>query len=393
MAEQFKYTTAIRKIRKMKARIKVIPGGSSAGKTWSILPILIDKAIKNDSLSISVVSESMPHLKRGAMRDFIKIMKLTNRFIPSSWNITNSIYTFANGSYIEFFSADDESKLRGARRNVLYINEANNIKFDAYNQLAMRTDMDIYIDYNPTHRFWCDTDVVPDDDAEVLILTYKDNEALSNTVVDYLESKIKLVATSDYWKNWVDVYVYGKVGKLEGVIFNNWSEIGGVPDDARLVGYGMDFGFTNDATTLIAVYKYNEDIILDEIIYRKGLQNSDIANLMKSNGVTDEVFADSAEPKSIAELRRYGLNVRPTKKGKDSIVFGIGILQEFNMLVTKRSSNIKDELNKYHWMKDKEGNPTNTAVDAFNHCIDAIRYLAMMKLYKRNETARMFNIG
>ena len=377
----------------MRARIKIVPGGSSAGKTWAILPILIDKAIKNPGLSISVVSESMPHLKRGAMRDFIKIMKMTNRFISSNWNITNSIYTFTNGSYIEFFSADDDAKLRGARRNILYINEANNITYDSYNQLAMRTDMDIYLDYNPTHKFWADTEVADSDDAEVLVLTYHDNEALSQTVVDYLESKIELANKSSYWKNWVDVYVYGKVGKLEGVIFDNWTIIDKIPEEARLLGYGLDFGFTNDPSALVGVYKYNDKIILDEVIYQKGLQNSDIANIIKSHNIKEDIFADSSEPKSIAEIKRYGVNIKPTEKGKDSVVFGISVLQEYDILVTKRSINLIDELNKYQWMKDKEGNPTNTPIDAFNHTIDAIRYFAVMKLTKKKEVKKVFRIG
>lgn len=381
----FVYTTAIRKIRALEKRIKIIQGGSSSGKTYGILPILIDKAAKTPNLSISVVSESMPHLRRGAMRDFINIMKMTNRFIAEHWNKTNSVYTFANGSYIEFFSADNDSKLRGARRNILYINECNNVTFDSYNQLAMRTDMDIYLDYNPTHKFWCDFEVEPDEESEKIILNYKDNEALSASVVEYLESKIKLVETSDYWKNWVDVYVWGKTGTLEGVVFNNWKEISKVPEEATFIGAGLDFGYTNDPSTLVAVYKWNDDIILDEIFYLKGLSNSEIANLIKTNKI-NLTYADSAEPKSIAEISRYGVRILPTQKGKDSINFGISILQEYNILVTKRSVNLKDELGRYVWMKDREGKTLNIPIDAFNHTIDAVRYLAIMKL-KRNVSA------
>jgi phage terminase large subunit len=385
MSEKFVYTTAIHKIRKMKSRIKVIPGGSSAGKTFGILPILIDKAAKKSNLSISVVSESMPHLKRGAMRDFLKIMKITNRFIREHWNATNSIYTFSNGSYIEFFSADDDSKLRGARRNILYINECNNVTFDAYNQLAMRTSGDIYLDYNPTHIFWADTEVLKSPESEKLTLNYKDNEALSQTVIDFLEEKVELAKTSSYWKNWVDVYVHGKVGKLEGVVFDNWNEIKSIPENAKLVGIGLDFGFTNDPTAAVAVYQMDDNIYLDELIFQKGLSNGQIAKLLKAYELNCQIYADSAEPKSIAEIKAYGLPIFPTKKGTDSIKFGIDILQSFNIFITQRSANVKDEFSRYSWKKDREGNFENVPQDIFNHTIDAIRYLAMIKLSKRRK--------
>lgn len=368
MSKEFQYTTAIRKIRAMKSRIKIIQGGSSAGKTYGILPVLIDMAAKNPGLSISIVSESMPHLRKGVMRDFINIMKSTNRFIKEHWNITNSIYTFANDSYIEFFSADNDSKLRGARRNVLYVNEANNISFESYNQLAMRTDKDIFIDFNPVAMFWAHREVEPQRDAEKIVLTYKDNEALSKTVIDFLEDKIKQAATSSYWKNWVNVYVYGQIGSLEGVIFNNWKTISSIPEQAKLLGYGLDFGFTNDPTALIAVYKFNDNIILDEIIYQKNLLNSDISSLMKKNNVSGLIYADSAEPKSIAELKRYGHTVLATTKGRDSITFGINILQEYDILITDRSKNLIDEFSRYTWIKNKDGSQENVPIDDFNHC-------------------------
>jgi len=387
---KFIYTSAIDKIRRMKKRIKVIPGGSSAGKTFAILPILIDKAIKQPDTTISIVSESMPHLRRGAMRDFLNIMKWTNRYKKENWNITNSTYKFTNGSYIEFFSVEDESRQRGARRNILYINECNNINYEAYNQLAMRTDGDIYMDYNPSHRFWTE-EVLLSDESEKLVLTYKDNEALSQNVIDFLESKRELAKTSNYWANWCKVYLDGEVGSLEGVIFDNWTEVDRLPDEARLLGIGLDFGYSIDPTAAVGIYKYNDQIIVDEIIYQKGLSNSDIAKLLEEyKGV--EIYADSAEPKSIAEIKRYGAKIYPTEKGKDSINFGISILQEQNLVVTKRSINVKDELEKYSWKKDREGNTTNTPIDLHNHSIDALRYVAIKKLINKNTPKRMFKI-
>lgn len=384
MSNKFIYTTAIRKIRAMKSNIKVIQGGTSASKTYSIIAILIDKAIKRPGLEISVVSESIPHLRRGVIKDFLKIMKTTGRFQTAGWNKTHLKYEFSNGSYIEFFGVEDDAKLRGARRDVLYVNEANNIKYDSYLQLAIRTNGgDIYIDFNPVARFWAHDEVLQEPDSELLILTYKDNEALDEEIVKKLEiNKVKAL-TSEYWANWCKVYIDGQIGSLEGVVFSNWKQIDSIPKDATLVGSGLDFGFSQDPTTLITVYKFDGKIILDEVIYRKGLINSEISNLMKSAGVSGEIFADSAEPKSIDELRRYGHNIKGASKGADSINFGISILQEYEILVTKRSINLIEELTRYMWKKDNNGNTTNSPIDSWNHCIDAARYLAMMKLSKK----------
>lgn len=389
--KDFTYTTAIDKIRKMTARIKIIPGGSSAGKTYGIIPILIDICTRSRT-SVSIVSESFPHLRKGALRDFLNIMKTTNRYIDSHWNRTHSIYTFTNDSYIEFFPADSADKLRGARRNVLYINECNNITQDAYTQLAMRTDADIYLDYNPSNRFWIE-DVKKSPDSEELVLTYKDNEALEQTIVDFLESKRELAKTSDYWQNWWNVYGLGLQGKLEGVIFQNWKEIDRVPTEASLIAYGMDFGYTNDPTTLIGVYKVDNQLVLDEVLYQTGLTNNDIARVLKQEGIQrEEIFADSAEPKSIREIKNYGFRIMPTKKGRDSIMYGIGLLQEKDILVTKRSNHIKEELNNYMWKKDRDGETMNVPIDTFNHCIDAVRYAAMMKMDNRNRNTTPFRV-
>ena len=391
--DKFIYTTAIDKIRKLNKRKKVIQGGTSAGKTFGILPCLIDRAIREPNLEISIVSESVPHLRRGCLKDFLKIMELTHRFKSEDFNKTHLKYKFNNGSYIEFFSVEDESKLRGARRNILYINEANNVSYEAYLQLSIRTNMDIYIDYNPTHRFWAHNEILKEEDSELLILTYKDNEALDKQIVKQLEINRDKGKTSNYWFNWWKVYGCGEIGSLAGVIFDSWNEIDKIPNEAKLICYGMDFGFTNDPSSLIALYKLNDEIILDEVFYRKGLLNSDISNIMKSEGIVGEVFADSSEPKSIMELKRYGHNVKPVTKGRDSILYGINLLQVYKINVTKRSVNLKDELTKYSWKKDKEGNTLNVPIDSHNHCCDAARYAVMMKLGKRTTGSRPFKIG
>ena len=371
----------------MKSRIKVIQGGTSASKTFSILAILIDKAIKIPNLEISVVSESIPHLRRGANKDFLKIMKETGRYIPSHYNKTLLRYEFSNGSYIEFFSADDESRLRGARRNILYLNESNNINYDAYLQLQIRTDGEIYLDYNPTSRFWVHTEVIGQPDTELLILTYKDNEALSGEIVKQLEANRHKALTSSYWDNWCRVYLDGEIGQVEGTIYTDFQVIDTIPEEARLLGYGLDFGFSTDPAALIALYKYNDDIIVDEVIYQTGLLNTDLSNLMKTYGVLGDIYADSAEPKSIHELKRLGHKVRPVEKGKDSVNYGIQILQQKHMLVTRRSTNLLDEFSKYMWKKLKDGGYDTTPIDAFNHACDALRYVAMMTIGARKESS------
>lgn len=398
----FTYTTAIKKLRTLKKRIKKIPGGTSAGKTFGILPILIDRATRQPRLEISVVSESLPHLRKGAMKDFLKIMKATNRYIDANWSRTLLTYTFSNGSYIEFFSADQEDKVRGPRRNILYINECNNLQFETYHQLAIRTDIEIWLDYNPTHEFWAHTELKDDEDVEELILTYKDNEGLSDSIIKEIEKALKKAfynpelpdpfiesnIKSQYWSNWWRVYGLGLVGSLEGVIFNNWSQVPQVPNNAQLLGYGMDFGFTNDPTALVSIYRIDGRIVLDELIYKTGLLNSDIIREMKSLGIDSRsmIYADSAEPKTIEEIRRSGFNIMPTVKGADSITFGISILQEQQILITSDSVNLIKEFRNYTWDKDKNGAKLNKPIDDFNHGIDAIRYYAMMKLKKTSES-------
>ena len=387
--EGFTYTTAIKKLRQLSKRVKKVPGGTSAGKTFGILPILINRATKQGCLEISVVSESIPHLKRGAIKDFKKIMRVTGRWRSDGWHGTDLRYTFANESYIEFFSADQEDKVRGPRRNILYINECNNISFETYHQLAIRTDIEIWLDYNPTHEFWIHTELQDDEDTETLILTYQDNEALSPVLVKEIE-KARSKAfhnleakdlfsekniKSKYWSNWWKVYGLGLVGSLEGVIFNNWSQIHSIPTDAQLISYGLDFGFTNDPTSLIAGYKWNEKLILHELIYKTKMLNSDIIRECKTLcNKAIYITADSAEPKSIEEIKQAGIKIKAANKGADSIRQGIDTLQQYELLVTSSSTNLIKELRNYTWDTDKNGKKLNKPIDAYNHAIDATRY-------------------
>lgn len=373
----FKRTTAINKILSLKKRIKIIQGGTSAGKTFGILPVLIDKCAKESALEVSVVAESIPHLRRGALKDFIKIMRWTGRYIDDRFNKSLLRYEFANGSSIEFFSADDASKLRGARRDILYINECNNVTFESYNELAIRTKREVFLDFNPANEFWVHKELKNEPDSDFIILTYKDNEALDESIVKQIEKNRDKATTSSYWANWWKVYGLGEVGSLEGVVFNNWKEIDTIPEDAKLIGIGLDFGYTNDPTAAIEVYNWNGKRIVNEIVYRTGMLNSDIAKVLPSY-VT--IYADSSEPKSIDEIRRYGKTIKGVTKGKDSINYGIDVMQRQEYLVTKQSTNLIKELRSYCWDEDKHGTRINKPIDNFNHAIDALRYHEMESL-------------
>ncbi len=370
-------TTAIDKIEALQKRIKIIQGGTSAGKTYSVLAVLITKAASYARTEISIVAESIPHLRRGALKDFLKIMKENNRYFDERFNKSLLRYEFSNGSVMEFFSADDSSKLRGARRDILYINECNNVTFESYNELAIRTKKEVYLDFNPANEFWVHKELKDEPDSDFLILTYKDNEALDNSIVQQIEKNRLKAETSAYWANWWRVYGLGEIGMLEGVIFSNWKTIDTLPKDAKLIGIGLDFGYTNDPTAIIEIYNYNGQRILNELKYQTGMLNSDIAKELPKHV---PVYADSSEPKSIEEIKRYGITIKGVTKGKDSINYGIDVMQRQEYLVTSNSVNLIKELRAYCWDTDKQGTRLNKPIDTNNHAIDALRYHEMETL-------------
>ncbi len=364
----FNETTALKKINSLSKRIRVVQGGTSASKTISILLYLIAYAQTDEKPTVtSIVAESIPHLKRGAIRDFKKILQAHHYWNDKNWNVQDSTYTFETGSKIEFFSTDNGDKLRGARRDRTFINEANNVTFDAFEQLEVRTNEFIICDYNPTNEFWIMTEVLPKrTDAELIILTYKDNEACPPEIVASIEQRRDR-------KGWWQVYGEGQLGEVEGKIYKDWQLIDEIPHEARLERYGLDYGYTNDPTAIVAIYKYNNGYIWDEITYQKGLSNKQIADILL-NQTPSIVVPDSAEPKSNDELRAYGVNILPANKGQGSVLQGIQYVQHQRISVTKRSVNIIREYRNYLWRTDKNGKIINEPDHLFSHAMDAGRY-------------------
>lgn len=349
-------------------RVLGIPGGTSAGKTISVIMFLIMLAQKDTTPTLtSIVSESVPHLKRGGIRDFMNIMQTQGYFKQDAWNATDSIYTFENKSKIEFFSSDNGDKLRGARRDRLFINEANNTTFDAFEQLEVRTKEFIILDWNPSSEFYWYTEIKPlRNDWQELTLTYLDNESLDQRIVESIEQRKNR-------KGWWQVYGLGQLGEVEGKIYKDWAIIPEIPHEARLERYAIDFGYSNDPTAIVAIYYYNGGYILDEIAFQKELSNKQIADTLLNYPLCLTV-ADSAEPKSIAEISSFGINIIPAEKGKDSVANGIQIVQDERISMTKNSSNIIKEYRNYLWRTDKDGKILNVPEQGFDHTMDAIRY-------------------
>lgn len=368
----FKITTATRKIAALKKRIRILQGGTSASKTFSTLLVLIDRAQTKQSYAelTSIVAESVPHLKRGAMRDFKMIMQTHNYWVDKNWNATDSTYTFETGNQIEFFSTDNGAKLRGARRDWLFMNEANNLTYEAFQQLEVRTRYGVYIDFNPSNEFWAHTELIPSrDDVDYIILTYKDNEALSPEIVETIE---KRKSNAGWWK----VYGEGQLGELEGKIYTGWQIIDSIPHEAKLERYGLDFGYSVDPSVAVAIYSYNGGFIIDEVFYQKGMSNKMIAdNFLNQDRAM--VVADSSEPKSIDEIQSYGINIIGAIKGPGSVNQGIQFVQAQKVSVTKRSTKTIKGYRNFIWATDRDGKMLNVPDDTiheWSNPMDAVRY-------------------
>ena len=361
-------------------RIVIEQGGTRSGKTYNILIwIIFSYALKNSGKTVTICRKTYPALRTSAMRDFIEILRSYELYDEKNHNKSSSEYHL-NGNLIEFISLDQPQKVRGRKRDLLFINEANELHWEDWQQLVFRTTGRIIIDYNPSDEFhWIYERVKTRDDAEFHITTYKNNPFLEDSII----KEIELLKQTDenYWR----VYGLGEVGSGKSLIFRT-ELIDRIPDNARFISYGMDFGYTNDPTTLIAIYTHDTNLYFDEKIYRTNMTNQDIANELGrlEIGRRDEIYADSGEPKSIEEIYRMGWNIKPATKGRDSVNIGIDMLKRYALHVTKESTNTIKEFRNYKWKEDKNGVVLNTPVDMFNHSIDAIRYGCYTKLSRPN---------
>jgi phage terminase large subunit len=352
-------------------KIVIHRGGTGSGKTYDIILFLFSIAITTPDKIITVVSESRPHLDIGAIRILSGICKGIGLWTKSEWNASTAKWTSPTGSIIEFFSADRIDKALGARRDWLYGNEINSLKKDVWDELARRSE-NVIGDFNPTAQFWIEDWLANYDKTLTIKSNYLDNPFLPDT------ERARIAKRISRDENFKRIHFDCEYGVTEGIIFSNWFQVDSMPDgDAT---YGLDFGFTNDPTSLIKVIETEEAFYLDELIYQTGLLNSDIIRMFGNLGLRknyDEIIADSAEPKSIQELCNAGYNVKGAVKGPDSIKKGIDTLMSKPIYITKRSTNLIKEFRSYSWALNKDGRPTNKPIDAYNHGIDAVRYAVM----------------
>lgn len=343
-------------------------GGTRSGKTWSILQLCATIAQLEPKVLISVVGETMPFLKRGVIRDFRVMMG--GAWNPDKWNASDKIYTFDNGSQIEFFSADNEGKVHGSARDVLFINECYFVPFEIYRQLRIRTKKLVLLDYNPRSRFWVDEDVIDNPGTALIHSTYLDNPFLS-------EQQKQAILSYRNDANWWRVYGEGQTGSVEGLVYTEFKTVDSMPVPFKREFYCIDFGFTNDPTAILRVRLSGGELWIEELSYKTGMLNNDIVQVLRNNNVARgaSIVCDSAEQKSIKEINNIGgYRAVPCTKGRGSVEAGITAVKAYNLNVTKGSLNVIEELRNYSWKRDQEGNYINTPVDRYNHALDALRY-------------------
>ena len=371
-----------------KEDVIVHQGGSSSGKTYSILQVLFAKAVSEPNLVITVVGQDIPNLKAGALRDAQNIWNENEEIkdFTASYNKSDRLFTFKNGSVMEFKSYSDAQDAKSGKRDYLFVNEANGIPMAVYNELAIRTKKQIYIDYNPNAEFWVHEHLIGKPNVKFFRSWHEHNPFLSDKIREKIEA-LKDV-DEELWR----VYARGMTGKIEGLVLRNWVLVDEIPKDAKHLGTGLDFGFTNDPTAIVEVFEQNGELWVRELMYQTGQTNQDIANALK--GYDKYIICDSAEPKSIEELRRAGLKVEPAEKGRDSINVSIDILRSKRLNITRDSIYLRKELSSYKYKVDKiAGKSLNEPIDSFNHLIDALRYVALNRLSKRVSAPKLTMSG
>jgi len=347
-------------------------GGTASSKTYSILQLLILIAQNCKSrLLISVVSESLPHLKRGAIRDFFNILGES----PDNnkrYNKTEQTYTFGRG-IIEFFGADEDAKVRGPRRDILFINEGNNIPWETARGLDIRTSRFTFCDWNPVGEFWAHQNWIGQPENAYIHSTYLDAiDVIPESVVHNIESN------KDKDPNWWNVYGLGLIGKVEGLVYPLFSQVDELPNQGELI-YGLDFGFSGDPSVLTRHKVFNDELYSEELFYERGLTNQDISARMVEMGVdkSDEIWADSAEPKSIEEIYQQGFNIRGAPKGPGSVEYGHQKVRQYKQYWTKDSTNCIKEQRNFRYVQDKNGKLTEKTTHTWSHGMDSRRYAVM----------------
>ena len=368
------------------SRIVLLQGGTRSGKSYASIQFLIVKALEEPNQTISIVRKSFPSLRISALRDFKQIMRDLDIWDEDNWRASENAYTFHNGSMIEFLSTQDSERRKGTKRDWLFIDEVTELDYSDYFQLTIRTTKKIILAFNPniSANHWLFEQVQTHPECETYVSTYLDNPWLEDELVKEIE--LLRETSPSYWR----IYGLGEIGIVDGLIFDNINVISEIPEEAELLGYGMDFGFTQDPSTLIALFKVDGGILYDEIFYLKGLLTNEIGALIKeAYGIHGkaQVIADSAEPRIIEEIFRMGINIKPCVKGPDSIMQGIDVMKQHKLFVTKKSANMINEFYGYTWAKDKEEKLTNKPDPrAMDHCLDAARYVSswMLSSKKRN---------
>jgi phage terminase large subunit len=357
-------------------------GSSRSAKTFNTLIRLIVYLLENPNNRLSIVRKTLPALKGSVLIDFKDIMNRMGIWEPKAFNKTELIYHFSNGSWIEFFSTDDEQKIRGRKRDVLFANEANEISYLEWQQLIMRTTKFAVLDYNPSFSedHWIEQ-VNKDPDCHHFISTYKDNPFLEQKIIDDIE-KLK-----DKNKSLWTVYGLGLRAVIEGRIFDSYEIVEEIPRWVTKRWVGMDFGYTNDPTAIIDTAIHGDDLYMDEICYRTHMLTADIIRVLKRDCSGRVIISESADPRLIDEIHNAGFNIHPVEKYKGSVMAGITKMQEFHIKITRRSIHVKKELDNYVYDQDKDGRYLNEPVDEFNHAIDASRYVILEKVIGKNRKA------
>jgi len=360
-------------------KIIVEQGGTRSGKTYNILLFIIfEYCTNNNNKIITICRKAFPSLRATVLRDFISILQANNIYSEKFHNKSNSEYHLF-GNLIEFIALDQSQKIRGRKRDLLFINEANELYFEDWQQLIFRTQDQIILDFNPSDEYhWIYDKVIPREDCSFFKTTYLDNPFVEDSIVKEIE---RLRDTDEqYWQ----VYGLGERAASRSTIFK-YTEVNQIPVDASLIAYGMDFGYSNDPSTLVSVYTQGHNLYVKEHLYRTQMTTNDINLFLKEEKLlANPIYADSAEPRLIAELRRMGHNIFPSIKGKDSINAGIDLLKRYKIHILASSTNAIAEFRNYKWREDKAGMLVNIPEDKNNHIIDPCRYATYSILSRPN---------